>query len=345
MTDHFEQRLRDTARAVPTPEAPRDLIARVLAERAAGARIRLPDDSVKPRLSRGRIVAVLATTIGVAAMATVFVSHRPSRSPLPADETISSAGGFFVSTALAGEVAGTLSIPAVTGVDGTRIVPRRYDYRIQYVKPNGDVTPDGGGSLTVSAATMDGGPAWRMVLDGQQTEENGQRRTMAESLLVRRRSLEPLTRTVHVRPYRRYSGIDIAQRFVGDSVLGEMRTDGGVHRPIARQLPAQFGPYVSDAIAPLGLVGVPLSRDWSGRLSVPGWAVVPTDVFYPVTLRVVGEERLSTAAGSFDCWKLSVVAGRERRVQWVRKSDGLALRSYDEVATPKGHRQYDLLNP
>jgi hypothetical protein len=68
-------------------------------------------------------------------------------------------------------------------------------------------------------------------------------------------------------------------------------------------------------------------------------------VFYPVTLRVIGEERITTPAGAFDCWKLSVVAGRQRRVEWVRKSDGLALRSYDEAATPRGRRQYDLLNP
>ena len=42
-----------------------------------------------------------------------------------------------------------------------------------------------------------------------------------------------LSRAVHVRPYLRYSSINIAQRFTADSVLGEMTTDGGVRRPIA----------------------------------------------------------------------------------------------------------------
>ena len=133
--------------------------------------------------------------------------------------------------------------------------------------------------------------------------------------------------------------------FVPDSVLGEMTTDGGVRRPIARRLPAERGPYVSDAIALFALAGVPMSADWSRTMSVPGWAVIPTDVLYPVTLRVIGEERIATPTGVFDCWKVSVVVGRQRRIEWVRKTDGVALRSYDEVPTPNGHRQYDLVNP
>ena len=42
MSDSFEQRLRDAARAVPTPDAPNGLIERVVAERAGGRRVTLP---------------------------------------------------------------------------------------------------------------------------------------------------------------------------------------------------------------------------------------------------------------------------------------------------------------
>jgi hypothetical protein len=42
MTDLFEQRLRDAARSLPTPDAPPSLIERVLAERASGTRSILP---------------------------------------------------------------------------------------------------------------------------------------------------------------------------------------------------------------------------------------------------------------------------------------------------------------
>ena len=71
---------------------------------------------------------------------------------------------------------------------------------------------------------------------------------------------------------------------------------------------------------------------------------MPSDVFYPVALRVIGEERLDTPFGSVDCWKVAVDAGQEHRIEWVRKSDGLGLRSYDERNTSNGHRVYDLLS-
>ena len=102
---------------------------------------------------------------------------------------------------------------------------------------------------------------------------------------------------------------------------------------------------MSDALAPLGLVGVPLAAGWQRSLSILGWAVVPNDVVYPVSLRVVGEERITAPTGEVDCWKLEVVAGKERRTEWVRKSDGVGLRSFDHALTAKGHRHYDLLNP
>jgi hypothetical protein len=348
MTDLFDRRLRDAARAIPTPDEPDDLIERVLAERGTGRRIVLPTDLGDTGPSRARQFvrpAIISIAAAVAAIAMLFVLQPRPRASLTANDTISSTGGFLVSTAFAEQRSRSPTVPRLSGVDGARIVPRQYEYRIQFVDSAGGVTPDGGGSLTVSAATVGGTPAWRIALTVQQTEGGGQRRTTAETLFVSRGDLEPLARAVHVRPYLRFNAINIAQRFVGDSVLGEMTTDGGIRRPIAQRLPAEFGPFIADVIAPLALVGVPLSLDWSRSMSVPGWAVVPTDVFYPVTLRVIGEERITTPAGAFDCWKLSVVAGRQRRVEWVRKSDGLALRSYDEAATPRGRRQYDLLNP
>ena len=188
--------------------------------------------------------------------------------------------------------------------------------------------------------------AWLVTHVARMTVSSGQQRTTAETLYVTKKELRLLARTVHAAPYRSYSQITIRQRFVGDSVVGEMSTDGGVRRPIARRLPAKLGPYLSDALAPLGLVGVRLSPDWRGSLSIVGWAVVPNDVLYPVTLRVVGEEKLSTPAGLVDCWKLRISAPPEQRIEWVRKSDGVALRSRDESPpTAKGRREFVLLNP
>ena len=86
--------------------------------------------------------------------------------------------------------------------------------------------------------------------------------------------------------------------------------------------------------------------DRRGSASIVGWGVVPRDVYYPVTLRVIGEETIRTSAGSFECWKLSAGAGAEKRIQWVRKSDGIAVRSIDDgPPSPNGRREYVLINP
>ena len=352
MTDLFEQRLRDAARSLPTPDAPPSLIDRVLAERASGNRSILPVASPPRAFGRWRSATIVAFAAGVAAVAVMMVSRADPRSPsLAAADSVSSIEQFFVrgvfpANAFAQTPPPAPGAPPVVGIDGTALSARRYEYRIQYVDTSGRVTPDGDGVVSLTEAQYNGVPAWLVTHVARMTASSGQQRTTAETLHVTRKDLRLLARAVHEAPYRRYSQITIRQRFVGDSVVGEMSTDGGVRRPIARQLPVAFGPYLSDALAPLGLVGVRLSPDWRGSLSIVGWAVVPNDVLYPVTLRVVGEEKLSTSTGLVDCWKLRISAPPEQRTEWVRKSDGLALRSRDESPpTAKGRREFVLLNP
>jgi hypothetical protein len=348
MNDIFERRLRDAARSAPTPEAPSDLIQRVMAERGRGERVILPVADTRARRSYTWWLTVAAAAC-IAVAAALVVPRSMARSPLLADEFSST--GFFVSTAFAEQTSNGPAVPALAGVNGSSIAAKTYRYRLSYVDSTGRVLTDsiGGGSLIVTAARVGNVDAWRFELTAQQVED-GQKRTASETTYVTRRELRPIARAVHIRPYRRFDAINIGQRFARDSVLGEVsvtdpKTHTVTHRSIGRRLPPQFGPYVSDAYAPLALTGVRLSADWSRSLSVIGWAVVPMDVFYPVTLRVVGEERIATAAGAIDCWKLYVVAGRQRRMEWVRKSDGMGIRALDEAVTPNGHRRYELINP
>jgi hypothetical protein len=352
MTDLFEQRLRNAARSLPTPDAPRAIIDRVLAERASGTRIILPASPPRSALRRWRSVGIIAFAAGIAALGLTLTSRATQRSSsVAAIDSVSSVERFFVqgmfpTNAFARTPPPAPGAPSVTGVDGATLGGRRFEYRIRYVDTSGRITPDGDGVVSLSEAQYEGTPAWRVTHLAHMSAASGQQRTTAETLYVTRRELRLLTRAVHEAPYRRYTQITIRQRFVGDSVVGEMSTDGGGHRPIARQLPRAFGPYLSDALAPLGLVGVRLSLDWRGSVSVVGWAVLPSDVFFPVTLSVVGEEKLSTPAGLVDCWKLRVSANPEQRTEWVRKSDGVAIRSRDEsTPTAKGRREFILLNP
>lgn len=336
MTDLFEQQLRAAARAIPTPEPPANLIDRVLAERANGQRAVLPVATTawfqRRRFRVGLIAAAAAIIVAIVALQT-------RRAP---DSTVVSSG-LFIGTAYA-EQAATTPLAQRLRLSSSALQARRYTYSIDFVDSTGRIDHDGGGSIDIAATTHDDQPVLRIVLAAEQTEGT-QRRAMAETLVVAKSDLRLLTRVVHVRPYLRYSSINIAQRFTSDSVIGEMTSDRGIRRSIARRLPEKFAPFLSDAIAPLALAGVRLAPGDAFSLSVIGWAVTPMDVFYPATIRVTGEEQLNTSKGVFDCWKLDVTSGSQHRVEWVRKSDGLALRSYDTRSTSRGNRRFELLDP
>jgi hypothetical protein len=351
MTDLFDQRLRNAARAIPVPLAPTSLIDRIIAERAHGKRITLPGDVFPSRLARLRVMGLLlAAAVIVAVTVVTLPRHRTSASVADTD-AVSSVEQVFVSagvlprSAFAQASTATPTAPPLTTINGDALRPGVHGYRIQWIDSQGRAVPLGEGTIRIVDAVVDGTPAWRVEHIARLIEAGGQRRTEQETLYVSRRELRPLTRVVQVIPYRRFSQITIRQRFVGDSVLGEMTTDGGVRRPIARRLSPTFGPYLSDALAPFVLEGVPLSSRWRASVSIVGWAVVPNDVFFPATLEVLGEDRLSTTSGVFDCWKLRAIAGPERRIEWVRKSDGIALRALDEVPSAKGRREFVLLDP
>jgi len=132
-----------------------------------------------------------------------------------------------------------------------------------------------------------------------------------------------------VKPYRRWAGIYIDQRFRNDSVVGQMSLDEDpTRRPIARDLGAERERLIaSEALAPVYFMGVPLVPGAEFDVSILGWAVVPTDVFVPMRMRVTGSERIETPAGAFDCWKFVISVGRETHYHWVRKSDNLAVRT------------------
>jgi len=350
MTDLFDQRLRNAARAIPVPIAPASLIDRVISERAGGGRIALPvDPPASRRLQVGVVSLLLAAAVIVVA---TFVSVPRHRSTAPFGETdaVSSVWQAFISagvlprSAFAQISIATPTAPPLATMNGVALRPGLHTYRIQWIDSLGRTAPVGEGTIRIVDAVVDGAPVWRVEHVVRLTDD-GQRRTEQETLYVTRRELRPLSRLVQVIPYRRFSQITIRQQFVGDSILGEMTTDGGVRRVIARRLPPTFGPYLSDALAPFALEGVPLSSRWRASVSIVGWAVVPNDVFFPATLEVIGEERLKTTSGSFDCWKLRAIAGPERRTEWVRKSDGVALRSLDETPSAKGRREFVLLDP
>src|SRR5262249_25693727 len=193
--------------------------------------------------------------------------------------------------------------PAVP-IRAERVRARRLEYLRVWSDSQGRVVKSAKSRLSVAADSVSGTSAWRVV-ESVRDSGGGERGTTAETVFVAQRDLRLLARAVHVRPYRRWNGINIRQRLTGDSVLGRMTLDDvdGM-RPIARRLPPAYAPYLADAFAPVYLSAVPLDRQWEGRVTLLGWAVVPNDVLLPVELRVTGDELVDVPAGGGSWWEV-----------------------------------------
>jgi len=117
--------------------------------------------------------------------------------------------------------------------------------------------------------------------------------------------------------------------------------------PLARQLPATetSGPWLVGGGMPIALLrSVRLHAQWRGKAAVVGWGAVRSDLVYPVTLAVTGEERIRIPAGTFDCWRLTLSDTRRGRTLWVRKSDQLPILLRDTTRTPGQVREAVLIS-
>lgn len=318
MLRDFAEAIRPELQALAVPEPSAELLGRILASRRAGARVILPH--MRDQTRRDRRPFVLAAA--VAAVLVVLVMRGRA-----SGESFASSG-FLSGVAFAQErVAHVAALPPMRVTHATAL--RRMTIELErHVRDSAGGARRSRVTIGVTAEVVAGIAAWRITLTDGETVE-GRAGLKAETLYVARADLRLLRRDVHVSPYRRYGRINIAQRFSGDSITGRMTTDQpsiGAGRPIGTRLPAEFGPYIPDALQPLFLMSTPLQRDWSAGASVLGWAVVPNDVFTPIELRVTGEERIQVPAGTFDCWRVDVAVSGRTIVYWARKSDGLGVR-------------------
>jgi hypothetical protein len=335
----FSRSLAHSLRSLPEATPSVSVIQRVISERQSGARAILPNVE---RVVGGRRLRPLVWLVGAAAAAAaVFVApgfrdwDRERNVALVSIDTTFAPD--FVGTYLSGNaVFAAQPAPTVRELPPVSLTGAHFrEKRLEYAKllrlPNGTTLRLGRGSLEVGATKVEDRDAWRIVQRWRSADT-----VQVETLHVDRASLRLLGRVVRVAPYRRYHGITIRQRLNGDSLVGWMNTDEGLGRPIARHLPPAFSPYVSDAMAPLALLGIPLTPTWKGEVALLGWAVRSNDVFAPVTLVVEGEERITVPAGSFDCWRIALGIFGRRKTFWVRKSDGLGLRTRDETSDARG---------
>lgn len=335
----FTRSLREALETLPpTTSIDASVIDRAIADRRAGERTVLPasDTAAAAVRQRGllRVVAMAAAVVLLAlavyrgrswrsAERSNGVPRADARQSLPAPTDEFAVSEFFLpKTAFATELHRGDSLAPPLTLDGTQLRAGVIRYARFERLLGGARRRVGSESVELSEARIEGQSVWRVV----------QRRQIAdtqhvETLYVDRTTLRILGRTVRVQPYMHYVGITVRQRLVGDHLTGWMQTDSGLGRPIARDLSPRSGPYLSDALAPVLLGATALGSEWRARFSILGWAVRDGDVSFPAQLRVVGEERVTVPAGTFDCWKVAVEASLGMQTYWVRKSDGVGVRA------------------
>ena len=319
----FTQRFARAAAAVPAPVPSEGLLARALADRAAGARVILPAplEPPRPRLLRHAVRA--SALMALAVLLGLWWSSRPVRDDFASANELLLAG--FAPTAAEAGQAGR-SAGALTH----RLRPIAVTYLRRFRdSASGRTTDAGEYDLRVTPADSNRWlltSAWREIAG---RDDMHGAHAWTESVTVADSALAPASRVVHVTPYRRWAGILIDQRFRNDSVVGLMSLDEDpTRRPIARDLRGwQNRLIASDALGPVYFIGVPLLSGAEFDLGALGWAVVARDVFVPMHLRVVGAERIETPAGPFDCWKFAIRVGDETHYHWVRQSDHLGVRT------------------
>jgi len=341
----FSRSLAHSLRSLAESAPSASLIQRVISERASGARAILPN--AEPVSHNRRLRPIVWMVGAAAAAAAVFIapvfreSYRERQvAPVRADTAFTPAylGSFLSgSDVFAAQPAPTARELPPVHLSGASFRPMHLEYAKLLVEQNGTTLTLGRASLEITAARVEERDAWRIVELWRSADT-----VQAETLHVDRASLRLLGRVVRVTPYHRYHGITVRQRLSGDSLLGWMNTDEGLGRPIARHLLPAFSPYVSDAMAPLALLGTALTSTWRGEVSLLGWAVRSNDVFAPVTLAVEGEERITVPAGTFDCWRIALGVFGQRKTYWVRKSDGLGILTRDATSDARGAQDFVL---
>ena len=334
----FGRALAAAAQSLPQIVAPPHVLAGVLADRVAGEQVILPLHDATTRRARTRVLRLGLAAAGIVVIG-VLATGRPkarrgaaTSSPpdsLPTLRSVVTNLGLFPSAAYGQEVSpNEPRMPPITDIDASSIGPLTLSYEYTVTADSEPLQKPEHTVVSIARTEVNGTPAWRIANRSLDHTPDP-----IETTYVDRRSLRPITRAAYNVGFSRFT---VSQRFVADSLLGTMRTTKQGWR-LARQLPATAtsGPWLVGGGMPIALLrAVRLHAEWRGKAVVVGWGAVRSDLVYPVTLAVTGEERIRIPAGTFDCWRLSLSDMRRGRTLWVRKSDQLPILLRDTTHTP-----------
>lgn len=327
----FADAIRPELREITAPRAGEELLARIIASRAAGARVILPHaDAARPAPLMRYATAAIAAVV-IIGIASRIVARDDRATDLAAPPS------FWFASAAAAQ-------PTLVSVSPVRVTTpeRMYAFSARYARtartPDGTTTTNAHTDVRVERDPARGEATWRIV-SARTTVADGHR--AVDTVRIAAADLRVLSVVAWEAPHRSYAKVTVAQRMEGLRLFGTMdaeRASGpGAHREFDRQLPAALAPYVPDAIAPIYLMGVQIGAGWQGRLSLLGWAVRDNDVSVPLDMRVDGEETVRVPAGRFECWRIALDVGGTRQWYWVRKSDGLGIRALRDTRDGASH--------
>lgn len=286
---------------LPTPTPRPELRSRIMAARAGGMRVILP---LRDRATRGsRWQRVLIAGAAALILGIALWIYQPNLD----DTGVSNATSFFLapSVAFAQQVAegpAPMKYEPLDRLDAKRLTPGRWTYHAAVIVDGILRTDSSRRTLTVTSAEFKDLSAWQVTNEWVSQNPFG-RGAYVDTILVDGRTLWPIHRSVD-RP--RFS---LVEDFTSDSVFGTDLVKQTPRYPShtvkgAASLPRPMADWMT--LKPL-FQAATIHKGWRGSVYVMFMQPQRDRVYFPsftLDLRVVGHERVTVPAGSFDCWKI-----------------------------------------
>ena len=326
---------REELRKIPAPDPSQDLLERILASRAAGVRVALPED--RSRVSRRAALLVIAVAAAVIVVMSTRGGDRRPVDPENGSQDITAGLSFWPPDAMAQE-AGPPRRPRYEPVQNLRMARAQggtWTYRTCTVFDDVLANCRGRLTITISEATWDGRPAWLMSQE-QTSVRHGSLdttdtiRTPLDSAYIDPATLRPMYHVINGKQFhfvRRVTRDTVREALdIGGARPRSWRSSAGI--PGAQDAPLVLRWARVDLT--LLLQVLPLDRWWRG--SVYSVGLVGPDPsktgFVPVDLRVIGSGRIEVPAGRFECWKVELPDSPESTlILWVSKDHGWLVKT------------------
>jgi hypothetical protein len=331
MMEH-ETELKAALRQLPVPEPNPDLLGRILRSRARGERISFPERDVHLpwRWIAGAAAALLAGWL-------LWPSQQTEHPIVTRDPVAELLRGTMLwpSSGAAQESRREIPRPKYALVSSDTLNPSRlregvWTYQSETTTDDVLTEPSGGVRIRLKRATYASRPAW-MVNTAKQFRAGGWSE-YADTAYLDAASLRPH----HAVAYAHKGRMRFVQTFAGDSgresidMAGPIQKSwrGAVGFPFPRSalFMNDWSTYRLTALLP----AFPLSRGWRGTLyQVAFISQAGARSVAPLDLRVVGTERVTVPAGTFDCWRLEIETHlweTERGILWVARDQGWLIK-------------------